>query len=157
MKRSHNLGWYFFCLLWGWSFPWLRFVFLTCQNFHFTYLWGQIDKLFSLYFHFLIWICFEILIHLVKSCGACCCSWRATSNCNIHVPLWNSCHGMVLTVACEMVFSTIVFYRILNFIGNFLYSYVEENCLRVFLLVPFCQCHQQQWYAFIPFPETYIL
>jgi hypothetical protein len=24
----------------------------------------------------------------------------------------------------------------------------------VFLLVPFCQCHQQQWYAFTPFPEN---
>ena len=81
---------------------------LTKTFYYFTHLWRQIDKLFFLHFHFLIWICFEIFIHLVKSCGACCCSWRAASNCNIHVPLWNSCHGMGLTVANDMVFSTIV-------------------------------------------------
>ena len=44
-----------------------------------------------------------------------------------------------------------------NIIVHLVCSYLEPNCLRVFLSVPFCQCHLQQWYVFTPFPKTYCI
>lgn len=36
------------------------------------------------------------------------------------------------------------------------FSYVVQSCLRVFLLVPSCQCHQLQWCVFRSFSDTAI-
>lgn len=148
LKLLHSSGLFFFSLLWGWSSPWQRCAIFVLQK-----LLLQIMMMFEAVLRFLFMQLKVVgpvavlggllqIVTFMLLCGFLTMVWQwLHPNGDSDKATIYDCfemetkHSYTLHCSC-----------------------LEPNCQRVYLLVPFCPCHQPQWYRqiyyYTVFPKT---